>query len=59
MQEGTFCLGYMDARIVGETVFFLHQPTGIRIHLHHVNKTCQQLHHACANSSAIDNSKSI
>jgi hypothetical protein len=43
----------------GETVFFLWQPTGIRIHLHHVNKTCQQLHHAYTKSSAIDNSKSI
>jgi hypothetical protein len=57
MQEGTFCLGYMYARIEGETIFFLRQLTGIRIHLHHVNKTCQQLHHAYANSSAIDNSK--
>jgi hypothetical protein len=49
----------MYVRIEGETVFFLGQPTGIRIHLHHVNKRCQQLHHAYTNSSAIDNSKSI
>jgi len=49
----------MYARVEGETFFFLCQPTGIRIHLHHVNKTCQQLHHAYTNSSAIDNSKSI
>jgi hypothetical protein len=35
----------MYARIEGETTFFLCQLTGIRIHLYHVNKTCQQLHH--------------